>query len=136
MKRNKKIIICAGIVVIGLMIIIYTPLLMYKPLEFAITNYDVENHEVTVVIFDTDGKLIFNETYMSSPGIPINSKKIVDKRGDYLFKVRLDDNITDTIISKKEFGRVSIFLCGYEDGKICGSEGGKNVPIRILQFTN
>ncbi|MDF1532082.1 MAG: hypothetical protein P1P72_07185 [ANME-2 cluster archaeon] len=128
MKRNKKIIICAGIVVIGLIIIIYTPLLMYKPLEFYIYNEDVEKHEVTVVIFDTDGKLIFNETYMSSPGIPINSKKVVDKRGDYLFKVRLDDNITDTIKSEKEFGRVNIYLYGYDSGK--------NVPIRIGQFTN
>jgi len=133
MKIINKVLIGVGIAALVAIIGLYISVTLFfllnmEPLHFSINNGDVNKHEVTVEIFDSDGKSIFNEIYEVSPKKRIYSPEITKKKGDYMFKVTLDNEIEKTYKAKVGLGRgeVTIWLYVKVSGKI--------IPIDITQI--
>ena len=101
MKTRYKILIGVAIATLVAMIgfyIYFTGLLLpVEPLHFSLGNGDdVNNHNITVEIFNSKNESIFKETYELGPKEKIGSPMITKRRGKYMFKVTLDDEITRT----------------------------------------
>lgn len=119
MKTINKVLIGIGIVLLIVIIYLYILGLLLspsvEPLRFSIHNMDVENHRVTVEILDSTNKSLFNKTYMMNPRESEYYPDITEKKGDYTFKVTLDNKFEKTY--RTEVGvfksGVSIWLYGY-----------------------
>ena len=66
------------------------------PLEFFLSNEGMNDHKVTVEIFDSNNTLIFNETYEMSPGDDVKSGWITKIEGIYRYELTLDDKYNRT----------------------------------------
>lgn len=134
MRTINKILIGLGIIVLIISVAKYFYIIGFllepvEPLRFSIHNSDINKHIVTVEIFDSNNKSLFKETYeVNLKEEPILSPKITEKKGEYTFKVTLDDKIEKTY--KAEIGvgggRVSIWL--YNE-----NVSGSKDPIYITQ---
>lgn len=98
-----------------------------EPLHFSIHNSDINKHTVTVEIFDSDNKSLFKETYEANPEKYIYSPEITKKKGEYTFKVILDNKIEKTDKAEVGIGRLDVTIRLYE--KILG----EIIPIQIRQ---
>jgi len=65
------------------------------PLRFLVSNKDGITHEVTVEIFDTNNRTIFNENYTLRARERIQSPEITDDKGKYMYKVTVDNTTTE-----------------------------------------
>ncbi|MDW7728277.1 MAG: hypothetical protein SCH70_14455 [Candidatus Methanoperedens sp.] len=133
MRTISKILIGLGIVVLIVLVAKYFYIIGFllgsaEPLRFSVHNSDINKHRVTVEIFYSDNKSLFKETYEVNPKEDILSPKITEERGEYTFKVTLDDMIEKTYKAEVGVGggRVSIWL--YNEN-ISGSKD----PIYITQ---
>lgn len=105
MRVRTKILIGIGIVAliaIGFFVI-FPYFLVCPPLPlFSIENRDGNNeHGVVVEIFDSDNQSIFKKTVVLGPKEEICYPKpywlkLTWSRGEYTFKVTVDDTITET----------------------------------------
>lgn len=128
MKTINKIFIGAGIVAVSLYIFLtLLPLITLEPLHFSIYNRDVNKHEVTIEIFDSNNNSLFKETFELGPKEAIHSPKITKRKGEYTFKVILDMEITVTYKAKVDIGRGAVHIMLYNRVM------GKIVPIWISQ---
>jgi len=125
MKMVNKILIGATIAVLAMLIgiYIYGPILLGGPMEpllFSLHNDDVNKHIVTVEIFDSTNKSLFNETYEldvgESIGVPKSNLKLLDRISlwttadleKYTFKVVLDHETEKTF--KAQIGHSKLFI--------------------------
>ncbi|MDW7728274.1 MAG: hypothetical protein SCH70_14440 [Candidatus Methanoperedens sp.] len=99
-----------------------------EPLRFSIHNRDVENHIVTVEIFDSANKSLFNKTYEMNPRETANHPEITEKKGDYTFKVTLDDKIEKTYKAEVGVGRLDVSIWLFDE-----TMSGSEYPIYIVQ---
>lgn len=131
MRIINKVFLGGGIIALIIIAFIISGILLspdIEPLSFSIDNRDFKNHRVTVEIFDSTNKSLFNKTYEMNPRETAYYSGIAEKKGEYTFKVTLNDKIE--MIYKAEVGvaysSVSIWLY---DEKISGSE----YPIYMVQ---
>lgn len=102
MKTINKVLLGMGIValililLLGFYVFYVVPGLSpsMEPLRFSIHNWDESKHDVRVEIFDSNNKTSFNKSYSIEPRRYIQSSEITEIRGEYMFKVILDNNIT------------------------------------------
>ena len=132
MRVINKALIGGGIVALAILIGIYVLGLLIspgvEPLSFSIHNSDVGKHRVIVEIFDPSNNSTFKEPYEANPKETIYSPKITKEKGEYTFKVTLDDKIEETYKAEVGIGRSSVSIYLY-DKKVSGSED----PIYIVQ---
>lgn len=62
------------------------------PLQFFLSNSDVEEHELSIEIFDFNNISIFKEAYILSPGDEISSPEIVAELGVHTYVIVLDND--------------------------------------------
>lgn len=109
---RKKLIICIVVLIAAVLIIkeivAYWPyFMMGAPLGvFGISNMDSTNHSVNVQIFDSNNKLLINQTYGLGPSQrlyypekgwkDVYEREKLFPRGDYKFVITLDDSFTKT----------------------------------------
>jgi len=101
MKTRYKIltgiVIATLVTMIGFCIWFLGLLAPVEPLHFHLVNGDdINRPNITVEIFNSNNKSIFKETYNLGPKEAIDSPEITKRRGKYMFKVTLDDEITRT----------------------------------------
>ena len=101
MKTRYKILIGIVIATFVAMICfyIYFPILTagpIGPLRFSISNNDIDEHNITVEVFDYKNKSIFKETYELGSNERANTPVITKRRGNYVFNVTVDDEIMRT----------------------------------------
>lgn len=124
MKMRNKILIGIGIVALILVLgFFYVFLKIYLsppcmgPLKFSVFNHDESKHDVAVEIFDSNNKTIFNKNYSIRSRESIHSPEITEKRGEYMLKVTLDNNITKmhkTYVSEGHIGvHITIYSSHY-----------------------
>lgn len=130
MTRKKLII---GIIILIAAVLILTEVVAYWPYfivgapsgVFSISNFDSKNHSVNIQIFDSNNKLLHNKTYElghSQQGqwvpeqfiqYPENGwKSVYDKdrlfpKGNYTFKITLDNNAAQTFQEKIDTWRAA-----------------------------
>jgi hypothetical protein len=125
-KTIYKILIGAAIAALVAMIGFYIYILFFgfigpiEPLRFSVHNNDVNEHNITVEIFDSDNKCIFKERYNLDPEEGVGSPKITKKRGEYTVKGTLDDEITRTFKAKVGSGRRGVRIDVYIKDPISG----------------
>lgn len=115
-RNYRKIFIFLGILILILLnyFVVFPYLLVGSPEPlFYIDNNDLQNHEVTVEVFDSYNESIFKGTYELAPDEHIaqpkslwlllrwsmpwsKGKYIYFAEGEYEFKVILDSETTDT----------------------------------------
>lgn len=115
-KSYHKILIFSGTLVLILLsyFVVFPFLLVGPPTSlFYIENNDLQNHEVTVEVFDSHNESVFKESYELAPGgriaqpkslwllirwsMPLSKGKYTYwAEGEYEFKVNLDGEIKDT----------------------------------------
>jgi hypothetical protein len=119
MKTISKVLIGIGIVALISMLGFYIFLESLspggvfgyiEPLRFSIFNGDENKHDITVEIFDSNNKTIFSEIYSLEPRGSIQSPVITEKRGKYMFKVTLDNNITRTHKTSVSEGHIGVSI--------------------------
>lgn len=132
MRIINTVLIVGGIIALIIIIGLYILGLLLspgiEPLRFSIDNRDVENHRVTVEIFDSANKSLFNKTYEMNPLETANYPDITDKKGDYIFKVTLDDKIEKTYNVEVGVGRLGVSIWLFDE-----TMSGSEYPIYIVQ---
>lgn len=113
-KLNKVLI---GVGTIALIIIIGCILISpeIEPLRFAIHNGDINEHTVTVEILDSANESIFKETYKAETKKWIYSPEITKKKGEYTFKVTLDNKVEKTYKAKVDVGQLYVDIWLYDE---------------------
>jgi hypothetical protein len=100
MKTITKVLIVAGIIAVIALAGFYIFLRSLspggvfgdvEPLRFSLYNKDRITHEVTVEIFDSSNRIIFNENYTLRARERIQSPEITDDEGEYMYKVTVDN---------------------------------------------
>jgi len=106
--RYKKLI---GVVIATLVVMIgfyiYFPILTVGPighLQFDLHNNDINEHNITVEVFDSKNKSIFKETYELDSKERESTPGITKRRGEYMFKVTVDNEITRTSKTWVDYG--------------------------------
>ena len=126
MKIIYKILIGAAIAALVAMIGFYIYVIFFgfigpiEPLRFSVHNSDVNEHNITVEIFDSDNKCIFKERYNLAPEEEVGSPKITKRRGEYMVKGTLDGEITRTYRAKVGSGRRGVRIDVYIKDPISG----------------
>jgi hypothetical protein len=126
MKIIYRILIGVAITALVAMIGFYIYILFFgftgpiEPLRFSVHNNDVNEHNITVEIFDSDNKCIFKERYNLDPEEEVGSPKITKKRGEYTIKGTLDGKITRTYRAKVGSGRRGVRIDVYIKDPISG----------------
>ena len=128
MKLIYYILIGIGI---GILIIptlmIYIDYSMTEPLQFRVNNLDTSEHLVRVEIFNFQMVSIFNQTYSVNPETQISSPEIIRKKGDYLFKISLDDKFVESHEARVDVGYSTV------DIQLFGPYSGELEPLYIVQ---
>ena len=134
MKRRNKILTSVGIVVLVAICfyVIFPFFLVGSPLPlYRIVNEDINDHEVFIEVLDPHNKSILKETHNIFPKDSISRPKpfllkFMWPEGEYIFKITLDGEITETFYTDIDpFLMVEIWLY-YED-----SNSREVIPIRI-----
>ena len=113
--RNKVLIIIAVIVgVVGIFIAV-APWIYLEPLHFSVENCDNRIHNVTVEIFNSKGKCIFNESYTLDPEEETESDSITKQEGEYTLRVTLDHNLTKEYKAMVGTGYTTVTISLYWD---------------------
>jgi len=81
-----------------------------EPLRFSIFNWDENKHDITLEIFDSNNKTIFSKNYSIEPGRAVSATEITEERGEYMFKVTLDNNITKMHKAYVEEGKGGVHI--------------------------
>ncbi|MEA1999240.1 MAG: hypothetical protein U9N61_07960 [Euryarchaeota archaeon] len=128
MKTPYKILI--GVVITTLVAIIsfyiYFPILLagpIGPLQFDLHNNDTNEHNITVEVFDYKNKSIFKETYELGSKEEASTPVITKRRGEYVFNVTVDDEITRTSKTYVGYGqdglvRINVYIKDPISGEI------------------
>lgn len=134
MRIINKVLIGGGIIALIIIIGFYIFGLLLspgmEPLRFSIHNRDVENHRVTVEIFDSANKSLFNNTYEMNPRETAYYPEITEKKGEYTFKVTLNDRIEKTYKAEVGVGKSSVSIWLYDE-----TMPRSEYPINIVQAT-
>ncbi len=133
MRTINKILIGIGIVALIVLVAKYYYIIGFllepiEPLRFSIQNSDIDKHRVTVEIFDSDNKSLFKKTYEANPKEWINSPEITKKKGEYTFKVTLDNKVEKAYKAEVGVGRRGVDIWLYNE-KVSGTKD----PIYIVQ---
>ncbi|MGC9445154.1 MAG: hypothetical protein ACP5E9_09555 [Candidatus Methanospirareceae archaeon] len=88
-----------------------------EPLRFILSNKDGIPHEVTVEIFDSSNRIIFNENYTLRARERIQSPEITDDEGEYMYKVTVD-NTTEWHNARVGGGNCGVFITIYSGTQI------------------
>ncbi|MDI6885720.1 MAG: hypothetical protein QMD22_05115 [archaeon] len=119
MKTRNKVLVVIGIVALIALVGFYVFLESLspggvfgyiEPLRFSIFNWDENKHDITVEIFDSTNKTIFSENYSIEPGRAVSATEITEERGEYMFKVTLDNNITKMHKAYVEEGKGGVHI--------------------------
>ncbi|MDD2665992.1 MAG: hypothetical protein PHD13_00560 [Methanocellales archaeon] len=104
MKTKTKVLIGVGIIaviaLVGFLIFLrsLSPGGVFghiDPLRFSLSNKDGITHEVTVEIFDSSNRTIFNKMYTIEPRERVQSPEITKDKGEYMYKVTVDNTATE-----------------------------------------
>ncbi|MCL7474610.1 MAG: hypothetical protein SCH39_05960 [Methanosarcinales archaeon] len=128
MKLIYYILIGIGIgILIIPTLIIYSDYSRTEPLQFRVNNYDTREHLIRIEIFNPQMAIIFNQTYSVNPETQIYSPEIIRKKGNYLFKISLDDTFIESFDAGvgPSYSTVEI--------KLFGTYSGELEPLYILQ---
>lgn len=128
MKTTYKILIGVVITTLVAMIsfYIYFPILLagpIGPLQFDLHNNDTNEHNITVEVFDYKNKSIFKETYELGSKEGASTPVITKRRGEYVFNVTVDDEITRTSKTYVGYGqdglvRINVYIKDPISGEI------------------
>lgn len=124
---NKFLIIGSLIVIVSFLYISLPFIFMGSPTPiFQIFNDDIKSHEVTVEVFNSDNESIINKTYNLEPGSDFLEDRplslwLPQAKGEYMFKVTMDKQITNTVkieIPNKYTGvSIRLYSKNYESGE-------------------
>lgn len=128
MRTLFKIFIGIAVIVLAIFAFIYITAERpgMGPLKFSIYNRDNVTHAVTVEIFDSNNNSLFEESYDALSKVYIQSPEITKKKGEYIFKVTLDNKIEETYTATVGTGWFDVAIYLYEN------DSG-NKPIYITQ---
>jgi hypothetical protein len=123
MKKRGKILAVVGIVVLIVLLIVFRKVVIFtvmtllfspgiEPLSFAIYNNDTNSHQITMEIFNSNNRSLFQQTYKINPKERIHSPEITKDKGEYIFKITLDGEIERTFKARVGLGfsQVGILL--------------------------
>ena len=89
-----------------------------EPLRFILSNKDGITHEVTVEIYDSSNRIIFNENYTLRARERIQSPEITDDEGEYMYKVTVDNTTTEWHNARVGGGNCGVIITIYSGTQI------------------
>ena len=124
MKTRTKVLVVIGVValiaLVGFLIFLksLSPGGVFghtEPLRFSLSNKDGIKHKVTVEIFDSGNKTIFDRSYTLRARERIQSPEITKEKGSYMYKVVVDNSTTEWHNAYVGGGNCGVMITIYSD---------------------